>query len=670
MNPSAWNRIKELFEAASELDSAADREQFVRSADTDKTIKAQVLRLLRADAGSPDPYLSKAALTTHTIQLLEPARVIANRFRITRQIGRGGMGSVYEAEDLRLNERIALKTVLPGLHDDKAMVSRFIREVRLAKKITHVNICRIFDLHYDSDNSDAQIMFVTMELLEGETLHEHFCRGPLAPNALRWLIDGLTAGLAAAHSLGIIHRDLKSSNVMLVNQYDGPPRPVIMDFGLAQQAELTSSLTKAGVVLGTPAYMAPEQLTRGELTPATDIYALGILLYEAVTGHRPFTGATAMSVAAKRLQESPPSPRQYVADLDTNLEHVILRCLERDPRRRFQSAPELSAALSGHSVQINAVSVPLWTVPYERNPAYTGRNNELAEINVGFKHQSTSRAVAVQAITGLGGIGKTQTAIEYAFRYRDDYSAVLWLVADTTQSLNAGLTRIALLLELPEKDDPQQDKINSAVLRWLSRQQRWLLVIDNVDNPELLREYLPHNHTGHILITSRAHDFQAAGLAIKPVVLETLSTEDATRFLLHRVGREHTDPAEMTAAKELAAELDSLPLALEQAAAFIVSHDARFEDYLDGLRSRRLRLLEQHQPITGQYFRSVATTWTLNFLEVAQSPTSAELLTLSAFLRPTKYPLICLFPPSRNPNGLRLKCGISCVRIPWRLTSF
>ena len=639
MNPHAWHRIKDLFEAASELDSGPGREQFVLNADADEWIKAEVLTLLRADAGSVDRCVLNEPLNTQTIQSFEPSIVIADRFRIVRQIGHGGMGLVYEAEDLRLNEQVALKVVLPGLHADKRMLSRFIREVRLAKKITHHNICRIFDLHYHGDTSHSRTMFVTMELLHGETLRELFLRGPMAPGAARLLFTGITVGLAAAHSIGIIHRDLKSSNIMLVDSRETSSRPVIMDFGLAQQVDLTSTVTEAGVVVGTPVYMAPEQLTGGQLTPATDIYALGVLMYEALTGHLPFTGANAISVAAKRLQESPVSPRQYVPDLDENLERVILRCLERDPRNRFQTSSEVTAAMSREVTSVCPVSAPVWTVPYERNPAYTGRHSELEAIRERFGEQTNRKTVAIQAITGLGGIGKTQTAIEYAFRYCDDYSAILWVVADTEQSINSGFARLAALLDLPEKNDPQQDTINAAVLRWLSRQQGWLFVLDNADSPELIRPYLPHHSAGHTLLTSRAHDFQPAGLAIHPVMLETLAPDDASRFLMHRVGRERTDPDEATAAAELARELDYLPLALEQAAAFVVSHDARFQDYLASFRSRHLKLLEQQQPIAGQYSRSVATTWTLNFTQIAQSQVSADLLSLSAFLAPDEIPL-------------------------------
>jgi len=250
----------------------------------------------------------------------------------------------------------------------------------------------------------------------------------------------------------------------------------------------------------------------------------------------------------------------------------------------------------------------------------------------------TAALSQAQAISGLGGIGKTQTAVEYAYRYRQDYTAVLWLVAETEQSLSSGFAALARLLHLPERDAPDQDQLRQAVQSWLEANEGWLLVFDNADEPSLLRSYLPRQHRGHVLLTSRAQVFQAAGLLFTPIALEPLSSDEAREFLLRRTGRESTDAAEISAADNLARELDYLPLALEQSAAYMVARGARFQDYLRSFRKRQLELLEQQQPMIGNYSQSVGTTWSLNFSEVKRSPASADLLCLSAFLAPDDIP--------------------------------
>ena len=189
------------------------------------------------------------------------------------------------------------------------------------------------------------------------------------------------------------------------------------------------------------------------------------------------------------------------------------------------------------------------------------------------KHLTEGRKAALaQAITGLGGIGKTQTAVEYAYRYRDKYKAVLWLNAESTLGLKTGSAELAGLLHLPH---PEND-LDAAVLafkQWLKTEAGWLLILDNADDPALLKPFLPDAEHGHILITSRAQDFQDLGI-IDPVGLEELSVDDATAFLLHRCGRQDAEAAERAAATDLARELDGLPLALEQAAAYIVESES------------------------------------------------------------------------------------------------
>jgi len=286
--------------------------------------------------------------------------VIAERFRIVRLLGRGGMGEVYEAEDLELKERVALKTVLPQIAGDERSMERFRQEILLARKVTHPNVCRTFDVFRHRIASPAvpsqtsEIVFLTMELLAGETLAERLRRnGRMSTSEAFPIIAQIAAALEAAHRAGVVHRDLKSSNVILVPVKEGEAevRAVVTDFGLARASaaagQLGPSLTGSEESVGTPLYMAPEQVEDGEITAATDIYALGIVIYEMVTGTWPFVADTRLATASKRLKEDAPSPRVYVPDLDRRWEGVILRCLERDPADRLASASEVVEALAG-----------------------------------------------------------------------------------------------------------------------------------------------------------------------------------------------------------------------------------------------------------------------------------------------------------------------------------
>jgi len=280
--------------------------------------------------------------------------LVAGRFRIVRFIAQGGMGEVYEAEDLELREHVALKTVRPAFGHDEFALERFRREVLLARRVTHPNVCRIFDVfrHRSDDNPvtgepQAELVFLTMELLAGRTLAEHLRRnGPLPLSEALELAGQMASGLEAAHRAGVTHRDFKSNNVVLEPQREGGPRVVVTDFGLAGAAtEKAQPHDGTGLTMGTPAYMAPEQVEGGEVGPAADIYALGVVLYEMVTGRLPFVALTAHATATLRLREKPSSPRDHRPDLDARWETVILRCLEREPARRYATVGQALDAL-------------------------------------------------------------------------------------------------------------------------------------------------------------------------------------------------------------------------------------------------------------------------------------------------------------------------------------
>jgi len=260
------------------------------------------------------------------------------------------MGEVYEAEDQTLGLHVALKVIREETARNPQAEDRFKREVQLAREVSHPNVCRLHDVGiHESD--DGELLFLTMELLAGGSLRDHLMRsGPMHPADVLPMVVQMADALDAAHHAGIIHRDFKTANVVLVETEadDSAPRVVVTDFGLARGSpgkSALASLSDTGAVVGTPAYMAPEQVQGSRLTPAADIYALGIVIYEMVTGVRPFDGGSPLSVAARRLTEAPAPPSIHCPNLDPGWESVILRCLALDPEQRFQSAGAVVDAL-------------------------------------------------------------------------------------------------------------------------------------------------------------------------------------------------------------------------------------------------------------------------------------------------------------------------------------
>ncbi|MFC2171311.1 protein kinase [Acidobacteriota bacterium] len=270
--------------------------------------------------------------------------ILADRYQVTRFISSGGMGEVYEVEDLHLGVQVALKTIRQAVSDRSKARERFKREILLARSISHPNVCRIYDLGVHKTD-DLEITFLTMEFLSGETLSDRLGRlGRLSVNEAAPIVIQIASALDAAHYAGVLHRDLKSSNIIL-EPTKSRERAVITDFGLALgfsgDWEDASRMTADGIAVGTIDYMAPEQMRGEALGPPSDIYSLGCVMYEMVTGDMPFRGKKPLQVVAKRMAQEAPSPRDAVPELDQNWEAVILRCLHRDPGARFDSAADV-----------------------------------------------------------------------------------------------------------------------------------------------------------------------------------------------------------------------------------------------------------------------------------------------------------------------------------------
>ncbi len=278
--------------------------------------------------------------------------VVAGRYKIVRLVAKGGMGEVYEAFDTLLGVKVALKSVLPSLSSNEEVVARIKREVQLARKISHPNVCRIYDIgtHIKVSKSGSKVktIFVTMEFLEGETLYDYINRkGRLSVKEALPIVEQMVRALDAAHKENIVHRDFKSSNVMLTKDSDGALKVKVTDFGLAAPAakgdnELDNITTTLGdSFIGSPAYIAPEQLESGTSSARSDIYSLGVVIYEMVTGRLPFEGDSPFQTALMRLTAAPVLPSTFVKDLPKKWEKLILKCLNRNEDKRFSSVTEV-----------------------------------------------------------------------------------------------------------------------------------------------------------------------------------------------------------------------------------------------------------------------------------------------------------------------------------------
>lgn len=359
MKPDRWRKVDELFDAALERDPT-DRASFLdRACGSDRELRREVEKMLAFDRQAEDfiqtdvfhiaakvitepdetPLRKSAAFTSDSIDNARfiPGDVLSERYRIGGLLGRGGMGEVYRADDLKLKQPVALKFLPESLTANGAALSRFYREVSVARQISHRHVCRVYDVAEFKGQH-----FISMEFVRGEELSSLLKRiGRLPQDKAIQVARQLCAGLAAVHERSVLHRDLKPANIMLDEQGDVR----ITDFGIAALAE---ELDQREAMAGTPAYMSPEQLEGHELTAKSDIYSLGLVLYEIFTGKRAFEASTLPELLRlRRSDTTPTSLGELVPELDPLVERVVFRCLERDPAKRPASALQVAAALPG-----------------------------------------------------------------------------------------------------------------------------------------------------------------------------------------------------------------------------------------------------------------------------------------------------------------------------------
>ena len=344
MSEPSPERAKEVFNQAVDL-PPEERASFLDVAcGADAPLRRRVEQLLGSheDAGT---FLASPTLTSPDGRTapegaqLRAGSILGKRYRIVGLAGRGGMGEVYRAEDLKLGQTVALKLLPEELGHDEARLSRLLDEVRVARQVSHPNVCRVYDIG-EAETSTGSVHFLSMEWIEGQNLASILrTEGRLPAARATFIARQICAGLAAAHDCRVVHRDLKPSNVML----DARGVARITDFGLA---EVASVIRGEKAREGSPHFMSPEQFAGGEVGFPSDIYSLGLVLYELFTGRRGYTGETLEELSQQR-REPPPPPSSLAPDIDPDVEKLILRCLEEDPARRPPSARDLVDALPG-----------------------------------------------------------------------------------------------------------------------------------------------------------------------------------------------------------------------------------------------------------------------------------------------------------------------------------
>ena len=570
-----------------------------------------------------------------------------SHFQLLERLGGGGMAVVYKALDLRLGRPVALKFLAPGMETNEEARLRFLLEARAISALDHPNVCTLYEI----GETDCGRMFLAMAFVDGGTLRDRLRQGPVEPLEAALLAAQVAEGLGAAHSRGIIHRDVKPGNILIA---DGLVK--IADFGVARLVD-QAHITRDGQAVGTWSYMSPEQVRGGEITPAADLWSLGVVLFEMLTGRRPFRAKCDPDLVRKILDSPAPSPGVG----GSQLAQILERALEKSPDLRYASAREMQEDLleaadilaggepdtwkepipaPGAKSKSRAVEPPLLhNLPFAPlGDLLKGRSDELQTLAQALAEDGPSGLQAL-VLHGLGGIGKTRLAVEYAWRFGRRYPAALFVLSDSPDGLNSGLAALARadLLDLPERKSASESEAVAAVLRWLRQNPGWLLILDNVDTREArlaVTKLLPALTSGRVLITSRRRDWPAG---VRRRAIDRILLQPAAEFLLERAGEDRQrEPDETGQALRLAELLDGLPLALEQAAAFIVHNQISFAQYLETWEQESDAVLGWYDEGVMQYPSSLAVTWQRSFHQIA--PTAQAVLRLASFLAPDPIP--------------------------------
>ena len=506
-------------------------------------------------------------------------------YEIVSRLGSGGMGDVFLARDRRLERRVALKVLRTSLQDDETHLRRFLQEARAASALTHPNVAIIYDV-----GEDHGVHFIAMEYVEGQTLADYIGAEPLAIQEILSTSMQIAQALHAAHTSGIIHRDVKPANLMITAA--GVVK--VLDFGLARvtarealssdTGTVLSPKSESGVIVGTVAYMSPEQAVGAAIDHRTDLFSLGVVLYQSATGRLPFKGLTTMDTIERIRHGEPDAIARFNSAIPAELERIIRKCLSKDPHRRYQSAADLLTdlrALAGNSEAQRLLAATGESGPHNfpaNLTSFVGRRQEVEHLS------QLLRSTRLLTVTGAGGSGKTRLAQQLGTAVATEYAAGAWFV-DLAPVSNPDLlaNMVAHALEVPERAVASS---GDALIEWL-KPRDVLLILDNCEHlvdpcAALAETLLRHSPRLRIVATTREalgvpgeKVWRIPSLALPPASQPQLDPEnlralDAVQLFVERAAA--VAPFVLTrenarAVVDICQRLDGLPLAIELAAA-------------------------------------------------------------------------------------------------------